>query len=193
MRFIENIEVNSNIFLCMRERGKLVPGSKREGHNVFTVTGRNLFSKLIAWQTIAGTDIPFTHRRVRWAGVGDGSQLEVTTIATLNSPILATLSYYLAELEAVEFPTATSVRFIKVFGPTEVTFGSAPVPVTEAGLFADVNPWDMGGYEDTQAGGGFTTTLRPDIPSNTPIAYKTFEALNKTSDFSLEIQWDFRF
>ena len=193
MRFIENIEIRSNVFLCMRERGKLVPGSRREGHNVFTVTGRNLLSKLIGWQTIGSTDIPFTHKRVRWCGVGIGSQLEVTTVATLNDPTLASGANYLAALQSVEFPDPTTIRFNKVFGPTEITFGSAPVPVTEAGLFADVNPWDMGGTEDTQASGGFNTTLRPDVPNNPPVVYKTFEELNKTSDFSLEIQWDFRF
>jgi len=193
MRFIEDIAINSNILLCMRERGKLVPGSRREGHNVFTVTGRNLLSKLIAWQTIAGTDIPFTHRRIRWAGVGTGTQLEVTTVAALNAPTLSDGANYLATIGAVSFPDPTTVRFSKVFGPTEITFGAAPVAVTEAGLFADVDPWSMGGTEDTQASGGFNTTLRPDVLNNPPVAYKTFEALNKTSDFSLEIQWDFRF
>jgi hypothetical protein len=193
MRFVEGIEIKSNVFLCMRERGKLVPGSKREGHNVFTITGRNILSKLIAWQTVGSTDVPFTHRRVRWMGVGIGSQLEVTNVIALNSAVLVSGTDYLAEVQSAEFPTSTSVRIIKVFGPTEITFGSAPVAVTEAGLFADVNPWDMGGTEDSQASGGFNTTLRPDIPSNPPITYKTFEPLNKTSDFSLEIQWDFRF
>lgn len=192
MRFVEDVEIKSNVFLCMRERGKLVPGSKREGHNVFTITGRNLLSKLISWQTIASTDIPFTHRRVRWAGVGVGSQLEVTTVAALSSPVLVSGANYLAEIQS-SVPSGTSVRFTKVFGPTEITFGAAPVAVTEAGLFADVNPWDMGGTEDVQASGGFNTTLRPDASNNPPIVYKTFEPLNKTSDFSLEIQWDFRF
>jgi hypothetical protein len=193
MRFIEDIEINSNILLCMRERGKLVQGSRREGHNIFTITGRQLLSKLIAWQTIAGTDIPFTHRRVRWMGLGDGTQREVTTVPQLVSPVLVSGTNYLVALQSMEFPTSTSVRFIKIFGVNEITFGSAPVALSEAGLFADVNPWDMGGTEDTQAGGGFDTTLRPDVQSNPPIAYKSFEPLNKTSDFTLEVQWDFRF
>lgn len=193
MHFKEDIPINVNVFLCMRERGRLVPNSRREGHNVFTLTGRNLLSKLIAWQTIAATDIPFTHRRVRWMGVGDGTQLEVTTVPALESPVLASGANYLAALQSVEFPSSTSARFIKVFGTNEITFGSAPVAVSEAGLFADVNPWDMGGTEDTQAGGGFDTTLRPDVSNNPPIAYKAFEPLNKTSDFTLEVRWDFRF
>jgi hypothetical protein len=63
---LKDIALESNVELIMRERGKLV--GKRDGHNVFTVTGRNLLSKLISWSVIAGGgDTPFTHRRTRWS------------------------------------------------------------------------------------------------------------------------------
>lgn len=193
MRFVEEIEIKSNVFLCMRERGKLVPGSRREGHNVFTSSGRNILSKLIAWQTIGATDIPYTHKRMRWMGLGEGSQLEAVNVATLASPLLASGTEYLAAVQSVEFLDSTSVRFIKVFGTSEITFSSAPVPITEAGLFADVNPATMGGIEDSVAGGGYNSSLRPDVATNTPSAYKAFEVLTKTVDFTFEIRWDFRF
>jgi hypothetical protein len=112
MRITENLKdilVHSNVDLFLRERGKLV--SSRAGHNVFTVTGRNMLSKLISWQTFAAVDIPFTNRRIRWIGVGIGSQLEVTTVAALNQPVLADSGgNYLSAIQSAEFPTSTSVR-----------------------------------------------------------------------------------
>ena len=193
MRFIEDIEINSNVFLCMRERGKLVQGSRREGHNVFTSHGRNILSRLIAWQTIGSHEVPYTHKRMRWMGLGSGTQLESTNVTALNSALLATSTEYLAPVQSMEFLDSTSVRFTKVFGTSEITFGAAPVAVTEAGIFADVNPATMGGTEDNPAGGGYTSALRADVSTNTPSAYKAFEAVNKTIDFTIEIRWDFRF
>lgn len=193
LRFIEDIQITANVFLCMRERGKLVPGSRREGHNVFTSTGRNILSRLIAWQTIGATDIPYTHKRMRWMSVGSGTQLEAVNVASLNNPLPVLGANYLAAIQSIEFLDSTSVRFIKVFGTAEVTFSSTPVPITEAGLFADVNPASMGGTEDSPVGGGFNTTLSPEVSEYPPCAYKAFEALTKTQDFTLEVRWDFRF
>jgi hypothetical protein len=93
----------------------------------------------------------------------------------------------------VEFLDSTSVRFTKVFGTSEITFSSTPVPITEAGLFADVNPATMGGIEDGVVGGGYNSTLNPTVSTYTPSAYKAFEPMNKTVDFTLEVRWDFRF
>ena len=193
MRLIDSIEIKANFWACMRERGKLVPGSHREGHNVFTSHGSNILSRLVAWSTIASTDVPYTHKRMRWVGLGGGTQLESVNISKLNSSLLASGDDYLMPIQGVEFPDSTTVRFIKNFGPTEITFGTAPVAITEAGLFADVNPATMGGIDDNAAGGGFNSTLRPDIMTNPPVAYKTFEPLNKTNDFTIEIRWDIRF
>lgn len=187
---LQDLAVNANVALFLRERGKLI--GTRIGHNVFTVTGRNLLSKLISWHTIASVDIPYTHRRVRWFGVGSGSQLEVTTVSELVQPVLAAApNTYLVPVQSVEFPTSTSVRFIKEFGLNEITI-SSPVIVTEAGLFADVSPGDSGAVEDEEYTTG-GTTLNPEIGTNAPIAYKAFEGLTKTVDFTLEIQWEFRF
>lgn len=199
MRLIElpgrDIELLSNFKAEARERGKLV--SKREGHNVFTITGRNWLSKLVSWSTFGSPDIPYTHRRVRWIGVGTGSQNEVTSVSALNTPAKVNSTDYLALLDSVEFPTATSVRFIKEFGASEISWAGA-VSVTEAGLYVDTNPYDLGsgdgveGSEDAQAA-GVTTTLDHKVGTNPPIVYKTFEAIPKTVDYTLTVQWEFRF
>ena len=111
---LQDITIKSNITAFLRERGKIVSGSLREGHNVFTTVGRNLLSKLIAW-SVSGIGTPFTQRRVYWIGVGTGTQLEVPSVTSLQTPKEVTAGNYLIALGSVEFPTSTSVRFIKKF------------------------------------------------------------------------------
>jgi hypothetical protein len=198
MQIKTDIGVLGNFEILMRCGGKIVPRSRREGHNIFTITGRNLLSKLVAWQTIGATDVPYTQRRVRWVAVGGGSQLESPTVTSLNQPLLATTAHYLVPLQAVEFPTSSSARFIKEFALGEITVTNTPVTVTEAGMFADVNPAEPGnpndGFEDVAHDPGLIDTiLNPAVGTNPPICYKAFEGLTKTVDFTLEIRWDFRF
>lgn len=195
--FKEDILIEGNIRVLMRCGGKVVSGSKREGHNVFTSTGKAWLSKLMAWSTIAGTDIPYTNRRVRWIGIGSGTQLESANIATLAVPELTTSTSYLAVLDSVEFPSTGIVRFIKEFGLSDISILGSPVRVTEFGLFADVSPALLGagndGSEDAPHDAGVVdTTLNPGLSVNTPVAYKSFEAITKTVDFTLEVRWDFR-
>ncbi len=193
MRLRDQIHAEANLWMCLRERGKIVPGSIREGHNVFTITGRNWLSKLCSWRVVASTDEPYTERRVRWIGVGTGSLLEVTTVSALNIPALANSTDYIVPIQSTEFPSSTSVRFIKEFGTNEITATGTPVQVTEAGLFADVSPAAGAPTEDIAVGGGYNTTLSPTTSTNPPVAYKAFESLTKTVDFTLEVRWDFRF
>ena len=190
----EDIGIESNFYAHLRHNGKVVPGSYREGHNVFTVTGRNLLSRLTAWSTVGSPDIPFTNRRPRWMGVGTGSQLEVSTVEGLVTPQLATPVNYLVPIQTVNFPDSTSVSFIREFGANEVTVTATPVTLTEAGLFADVLPASAGGTEDVAVDpGNIDTTLNPAVGTNPPIAYRVFEPLTKTVDFILQIRWELRF
>jgi hypothetical protein len=194
---IRDIDVHSNVDIILRQNGKRV--GSRSGHNVFTITGRNLLSKLLAWSTLGSNDLPFTNRRVRWVGVGTGSQLEVTNVEALVEPAYITAGSYLASIDSVSFPDSTTVRFIKEFSTSNINIGvgGAPITLTEAGLFADVSPalYNLAdhrdGLEDTAKPGG--STLDPSIGTNPPIAYKAFEGITKTTDFTLEIHWDFLF
>lgn len=195
--FKEDILIEGNITALLRCGGKVVPGSKREGHNVFTSNGKAWLTKLMAWSTIAGTDIPYTNRRVRWIGVGSGTQLESTNIGTMATPVLVTSTNYLSVLDLVEFPATGTVRFIKEFGLSDISILGSPVRVTEFGLFADVSPALLGagndGSEDVPHEAGVVdTVLNPQLGINSPVAYKAFEALTKTVDFTLEVRWDFR-
>lgn len=196
MSFVDHIEIRTNLWACMRERGKLIPGSVRDGHNIFTTTGRNLLSKLMAWQTIAATDVAYTNRRPRWIGVGTGNQLEVSNVVSLANAVVAdSLGNYIMPIVSPQtFPTSTSTLFTKEFATNEITLTGTPVAVTEFGLFADVNSASTeGGSEDVEVGGGVATTLNPQVATNPPIAYKSIEALTKTTDFTLEVRWEFRY
>jgi hypothetical protein len=115
-------------------------------------------------------------------------------VSGLVTPALVTSTDYLVTVQSVTFPTSTSVQFIREFGLSEITVAGLPVTVTEAGLFADVNPATAGGTEDVAVDPGtIDTTLDPSVSTNPPIAYKAFEGLTKTVDFTLEVRWEFRF
>jgi hypothetical protein len=195
---LRDIGIHSNVNMTLRQGGKIV--ETRSGHNVFTITGRNLLSKLISWNSLGPPDVPFTNKRTRWVGVGKGSQLEVTTVESLVEPVEIQAGVYMVPVQTVEFPNSTSVRFIREFSALEINVGSgAPVTLTEAALYADVTPalyaltGHRDGTEDTGYAGDSSSTLNPGIGTNSPIAYKAFEGLTKTVDFILEIRWDFRF
>ena len=195
LRTQDLIEVRGNFRALCRDRGKYVRGSLREGHNVFTTTGRDWLAHLAAWSVIGGGgDIPFTQRRVRWMGVGTGTQAEVEGVIGLDTPVVVTDLIYLAAIQVTDHPTTTSVRFIKQFSTSEISVIASPiVPVSEAGLFVDIFPVSTGGGVDDDAVGGGDTTLNPATAVNAPVAYKTFEVINKTMDFDLVIEWTFVF
>jgi hypothetical protein len=190
---LEDIQVSVNVELLMRERGKVVPGSRRIGHNILTTFGKNWLSKLVGWSAF-GTDVPFTNRRVRWMGVGGDAQEEVPGIVSLGDPLRYDEINYLAQLDSVEFPTTSSVRFNRTFSENEITtVPGVPVEIREIGLFADVIPGTSGASEDSGHTLASDPILNPAVPTHTPVAYKSFELITKTQDFVLEAQWDFRF
>ena len=190
----DQLEVSCNFFLEARQNGKLI--TTREGHNVFTDTGANWLSRLCAWSTIGATDIPFTNRRVRWVGLGTGTQSEVASVTSLATPAQVTQGIYLGEIQSTTTPTTRSVEFVREFGTSEVSIASLGlnvVSISEAGLFVDVQPASTStGVDDSRAAGSSTdTTLNPSFSLNAPVAYKTFQPLNKTQDFSFTVRWTF--
>lgn len=196
-RLKDSILVESNFKLRAFERGKYVKGSLREGHNVFTNAGADWIASLVAWATIGGgPDVPFTNRRVRWMGLGTGTQTEVPGVTSLNAPTIVTPGVYLGAIQLSLRPTARSVQFVRDFGQGEISLPAEALPIvaiTEAALFADVYPVSVSGGLDDGAVGSADTTLDPTAPSNPSIAYHTFEAANKTVDFTFRAEWTFTF
>ncbi len=195
MKLVEDLGVRCNFHLELREHGKLK--QTRDGHNVFTETGSNWLTRLSAWSTIGATDVPFTNRRVRWMGLGTGTQSEVASVSNLVTPAQVTSGVYLGAIQNSNPLTTNSIEFVREFSTTEVSLvslGLNVVAVSEAGLFVDVQPASSStGTDDSSAGGATDSTLDPSASLNAPIAYKTFEPLNKTADFSLVIRWTLTF
>lgn len=187
------IQVHTNIFIEVRERGKLV--TSRQGHNVFTDTGRDWLSKLAAWQTIGSPDVPYTQRRVRWMGLGTGTQAETAGVTQLQNPAQVTQDIYLGAIQSSNILSFNSVEFVREFSTSEISIpilGLNVVPITEAGIFVDVQPASTSdGVDDSPAGGVSDTTLDTSSQVNSPVAYKVFDPINKTVDFSLVIRWTF--
>lgn len=196
-RCLEDINVWCNFLarLIDPKTRREVPGTRREAHNVFTTTGRDWLAHLVVWSTIGSPDVPVTNRRLRWMGVGTGTQLEVEGIVSLDTPVEVDESgNYLAAIQTYEFTAVARVRVSKEFSTEEISTDSNPVvPVTEAGLFVDVFPVSvLGGTDDTDAGSE-DTTLNRTVANNAPVAYRTFDVINKTQDFNLEIRWELNF
>lgn len=131
-----------NVKMLLRERGKIAPGSLREGHNVFTTFGRRWLNGLISWRyldlinAIPGPDTPYAGHiyRVRWAAVGSGTQPEIKSALRLVTPLVANVSpstTYWRTPSLWSFPLNTSVRFNFSFPETDY---SGSVKIQEAGL-----------------------------------------------------------
>ncbi len=179
-----------------RERGKIVPGSRRAGKNVVTLAGREFYARVGSYSSYS----PLTKARadgIRYIGFGIGTTPEVSSVTRLVNPISYTVSsggLFLAELAIPTYPFQTSgsfgtaVRYTREFSETELST-SGTVNLTEAGLFTDGSP--------TSSPIPFTPGTRVrtinQASLQAPNAYKSFETLPKTQNFVLQIAWEIRF
>jgi hypothetical protein len=183
-------QVKGHVQLEMRERGKLV--GHREGFNIWTLTGREYLTELIALQSVNPAREVFRNDRVAYLGVGTGAQPEVSNITSLVEPVPYRAGEFLAGLAApATFPVTgtdaarTSVQFLREFSRGEISLGF-DVVLSEAGLYTDGDPdndWDITS----------TPTDYATASGRAPVAYKTFEPITKTTQFTLRVIWEVRF
>lgn len=180
------VEVHGWVKLLMRERGKIVRGSHREGHNVWTNTGREYLPMLMSYQAAS---TPYREDHIAFIGVGTGAYIEDAGVASLAAPIDYIPGTFLAPLELPTFPltpTRTTVRYHYIFGETEITkTPGSNVNISEMGLFTDGDPYNS-----------FLPPRDSSIANATkqaPCAYKSFEPVGKTSSLELEVSWEIRF
>jgi hypothetical protein len=182
-----------------RERGKLVPGTRREGKNIWTLAGREYLARLMSYSAYgigSVADTPARNDRIRYLGMGTGTQPEVATVRKLTSPVAfdAGGGQYLGELAIPTYPFQVSstnfgnaVRYIREYSELELSV-SGTIILTEAGLFTDGSP---------AANPPFTPKTRSllltEAAAQVPVAYKSFEALKKTQSFVLQVAWEVRF
>lgn len=183
-------EIHGHLAIEVRENGKL--HRRVEGHNIWTLTGREFLAEKIALKAWSDRTL-FRDDVVAYIGVGSGSQAEVSEISSLVDPVPYKSGQFLAAIDApATFPssgtstTNTSVRFIREFSPSEISLGYNVV-LTEAGLFTDGDPnndWDTSS----------TPTDFSTAASRAPVAYKAYEPITKTTGlFALRYIWDVRF
>lgn len=190
------VEVKGWVRALMRERGKIVPGSLREGHNIWTNTGREFLALLMTYQAPAATQ--WRDDRVFYIGAGTGAQTEDATVTGLIAPTAYSGSTFLAPLDLTAgvspsfplLPARTTVMYHRVFAENEITTGvGSQVSVSELGLFTN-------GNQSTFAVAGRDTSMGTsgvNAKAQSPCAYKTFEALPKTDALELEVSWEIRF
>lgn len=187
--FKHNPLIEGRFHLELRERGKRV--TSRDGFNIWTLTGREFLAELIALESNNPRTL-FRNDRVAYIGMGSGAQSEVSNITSLVDPVVYKTGEYLAALATpATFPssgtttTKTSTRLIREFSTGEISLGYNVV-LTEAGLFTDGDPdndWDTSS----------TPTDFSTAAERAPVAYKTFEPITKTTQFTLRVVWDVRF
>lgn len=193
----EVVQIEGFFSAVCRERGKLVYGTRREGKNIFTLTGREFTAQVFSY-AFYGTsahgsgnpnpDLPARDDRFRYFGFGTGTQPEVSSVAALVNPIAFDGGgNFLAQVSLPTYPLSpsrTTVEYTRTYIETELSF-SGTVNLTEAGLFTDGSP--NASYAPRTRDVTITNAA-----AQAPDAYKSFEPLKKTQNFVLDVSWQLR-
>lgn len=182
------VEVQGWVKLLMRERGKIVKGSHREGHNIWTNTGREYLALLMSIMT--GPTTSFRSDSIGYIGVGTGAQVEEAGVLGLTTPVAYSTGQFLAALDIPPTfpltPTRTTVRYHRIFEENEITISpGSTVQISEMGLFTN-------GRQSDYAVGLRDLTLAS-AAAQSPAAYKSFEPIGKKDSLQLEVSWEIRF
>lgn len=209
MRLRETVKVRNNLRLTVRERGKIM--ARREGHNIWLDLGREYLASLICLVSY-GPDTAERNDRIKYMGFGIGGTRQTSpgvanaapmsvaypgtnahtdqdpTVTTLERPVRVSgtttnpaspysgTDVWLGTIQAPPIHSNTNeATFRRVFTQTEVSYSTfTAVPLSEVMLF--------------------TSAANPiGVPSNTGIAYDTFDTITKTGAFELEVDWSVRF
>ena len=213
-RLIEDIEVKSNLFLTVRERGKIV--TKREGHNIFLDYGREWLSGLIAYSSF-NPDVFEDARRVRYFGFGIGGTRQVAPEFVDGPSGSNPADYPLRDYGPVSgfTQTDTDPTLLRLERPVRLSGGSGPgtnpgdrwigqvqapaihntpTSTTFRRLFT-LDEISYSPYVSVPLSeiGMFLSDANTNFPTNNIVAYDTFDTLSKTTAFELEVSWTLRF
>jgi hypothetical protein len=205
-RFTEDIEVKSNLFLTVRERGKIV--ARREGHNIFLDYGREWLSGLIAYSSFS-PDTFEDSRRVRYFGFGIGGTRQVAP-AFADSPPLSDYGPVGGFTQTDTNPTLLRLeRPVRLSGssgpgtqPGDRWVGQVQAPpihdTPTSTTFRRLITLDEISYAPYVSVplseiGMFLSDSNTNFPFNNIVAYDTFDTLSKTTAFELEVSWTLRF
>lgn len=194
----ESVQIEGFFSAVCRERGKLVYGTRREGKNIWTLTGREYLAQLMSYSAygssahnggVSNPDVPARDDRIRYIGFGTGTRPEVSSVSALVTPIAFDGGgNFLAQVALPSYPLSpsrTTVEYSRTFTELELSF-SGTVVLTEAGLFTDGAP------ASSYAPRTRDITLA-NAAAQAPDAYKSFEPLKKTQNFVFDVAWQIRF
>ncbi len=177
-------EVQGFFTIDVYERGKKVRSKCRQEKNIWLLTGR-AYSAAVKSYASYGPDLPVRDDRIKYIGVGNGTQPEVSTITRLVTPIPYNLANnFLAPLDIPTFSVdGTIVTYSRTFQTNEISIvGTATI--SELGLFTD-------GGDPTYTPGTRDITL-PSALLQKPLSYKTFEPILKTTDSIVIVNYQLR-
>jgi hypothetical protein len=184
-----HVDCNVRVRALCAETGDVL--EEREGHNVWTATGRE-YSALLKTLKADG-ETPFREDRVAYVGLGSGTQPEVVDVTQVVEPIdLAgnSTGQWLKPLNhaRTSFPDSGSrlaVRYVIRYTRSDlVGDDGTPVYISECGLFTNGNALTFtSGQRDV-------TTANAALQA--PIAYHTFAPIPKTSNIEIELIWELR-
>jgi hypothetical protein len=175
---------------------RVILGSRREGKNVCTQTGREWLPRLMSFASYS----PETYGRedrMRYIGLGTGVQEEVAGVSGLITPVAwrvgAQGDEFLAQVDAPPYygqasstSIGTTARYLKSFAKDEISL-TGTVSLTEAGLFTNLNPLE------NYAPGSHRSVLLADAPDQPPMFYKAFEPYLKTTRAGVVVGWEIRY
>lgn len=220
MKLLADLQVESNLELVIRERGKLM--DRRKGHNIFLNLGREWLPKVISYSSLPASPSaisPVTKaddRGIRYMGLGIGGTRQYM-LGVANAAPLST------HYPGTNNRTDTDPTVQKLERPVRLTSPVSASPV--------LPPYDAGDVwlgqvqapptyptttsvmykrvftESEISYGPFLTVPLSEIGlflysssvtfinvyNNSCVAYDTFDSLSKTNAFSLEVSWTLRF
>jgi hypothetical protein len=201
------IEVKQNIWLLLRERGKIV--ARREGHNIWTNIGSEFLAERISLQSY-DPDVPYNDHHVKYMGLGIGGTAQKALDIIVNNPPISPPYSGTNEQTDSDPGVTTLERPVRISGSTSAYPGVAgdawlgligssdpntvPTQVTFRRTFTqtEINYGSLISVPLSEIG-LFTSAADPENYQNVLVAYHTFDTLMKTSAFSLEVIWTIRF
>lgn len=181
-----NEECNVRVVARDRQTGEVL--HVREGHNVWTTTGRE-YSALL--KTYRPNGDPFRNDRIAYVGLGAGTQPETVDVNRVVDPLPIGSGNWLKGIRHAEttFPDSGSrlaVRYVVRFESTDLlpSGEDTEVYISECGLFTD-------GHSATfEVGQRDVTYANASLQS--PVAYHTFAPIPKTRGIEIELIWELR-
>lgn len=206
MHLHDVIEVRSNVFLTVRERGKLV--GRREGHNIWLDTGREYLAKLLSLSSF-DPDVPVRSDHIKYMGLGIGGTRQLALTKANTAPIAPPYSGTNVQTDADPLVTAVE-RPVRISGSASNYPGLAgdrwlglvqappnftiPNEVTYSRIFTEQEV-SYASFDSVPLSeiGLFTSLADPENYQNTAVAYDTFDTISKTAAIAIEVVWTLRF